>query len=125
MGVVPMAEALVRDVVEVLLAVVQQLGDVLAVVVAGVEQAGDGGGGDGRAAAAALGIVLHAAVGAGAFLDVVDGLVDDFLGHGNAGVAAAAQPLHLGDRGRAFVEAAAVLGADVAPAAAGRSGPGR
>ena len=39
------------------------------------------------------------------------------LGHGDAGVAAAAQPLHLGDRGRAFVEVVAVLGADVAPAA--------
>ena len=106
-------------------AVVQQLGDVLVVVVAGVEQAGDGRGRDRRPAAAPLGTVLHAAVGQRAFADVVDGLVDDFLGHGNAGVAAAAQPLHLGDGGRAFVEIVAVLGADVAPAAGRRSGPGR
>ena len=116
-GVVPVAEALVGDVVQVLLAVVQQLGDVLAVVVAGVEQAGDGRGGDGRPAAAALGTVLYAAVGHGAFADVVDGFVDDFFRHGNAGVAAAAQALHLRDGGRAFVKIAAVLGADIAPAA--------
>ena len=56
------------------------------------------------------------------FLDVVHGLVDDLLGHGDAGVAAAAQALHLRDRGRAFVEAVAVLGADVAPAAGRRLG---
>ena len=37
-------------------------------------------------------------------------------------VAAAAEALHLRDRGRAFVEIVAVLGADVAPAAAGRLG---
>ena len=64
-----------------------------------------------------FGTVLYAAVGQRAFVDVFDGFVDDFLGHGDAGVAAAAQALHLGDGGRAFVETAAVLGADVAPAA--------
>ena len=52
-----------------------------------------------------------------------DRFVDDFLGHGDARVAAAAQALHLRDRGRAFVEpAAAILGADVAPAAGRRLG---
>ena len=76
----------------------------------------------GGPAAAALGAVLHAAVGQRAVVDVLHGLVDDLLRHGNAGVAAAAQPLHLRDRGRAFVETVAVLGADVAPAAGRRLG---
>ena len=55
--------------------------------------------------------------GSGAAADVMDRLVDDFLGDGDAGVAAAAESLHLGDRRAAFVVVAAVLGADVAPAA--------
>src|SRR6185437_10861574 len=38
-GVVPMAEAFVLDIVETGAAISQQLGDVLAVVIAGVEQA--------------------------------------------------------------------------------------
>ena len=65
---------------------------------------------------------MHAALGQRAILDVLHRLVDDLLGHGDAGVAAAAQSLNLRDRGRAFVEAAAVLGADVSPAAGLRLG---
>ena len=86
------------------------------VVFTGVEQAGDGGGGDGRAASAPLGTVLHAAVWHRALMDVGDRLVDDLPRHGDARVAAAAQSLHLRDRGRSLVEVVAILRAHVAPA---------
>ena len=76
----------------------------------------------GRRAAAVARAVGDAAVGILAVVDVFLGVVDDFAGHDDAGVAAAAEALHLRDRGGAFVEVVAVLGADVAPAAAGRLG---
>src|SRR6185503_17575609 len=64
-----------------------------------------------------FGTVLDATFGQRAILDVLHSLVDDFLGHGDAGVAATAETLDLSDRGGAFIEAAAVFGAHVAPAA--------
>ena len=76
-----------------------EFGDVLAVVIAGVEKTCDGGGGNDRAAAASLGTVLYGVVRPGALL-------------------ATPQAPHLGDGGRAFVEIAAILGADISPAAA-------
>ena len=58
-GVVPVAERAAGrfDVAEVFLTVLQQLGDVLAFGMAGFEQASDGGGGDGRPAPAAPGVM--------------------------------------------------------------------
>ena len=117
MGVVPMTVAAAVVGREVLLAVLHHARHEVVVVLAGVEQAGDGRGGDGGPTAAAFGAVLDAAFGQRAILNVLHGFVDDFLRHGDAGVAAAAEALHLRDRGGAFVEAAAVFRADVAPAA--------
>jgi hypothetical protein len=65
------------------------------------------------------------AVGQRAAVNVGDRLVDDLPRHRDAGVAAAAEPLHLRDRGGALVEVVAVLGAHVAPAAVLRLGPAR
>ena len=62
MCVVPMPEAGVGEIREILLAVVQQAGNVLAVVVAGVVQTGDGGSGNGGTRTATVDVVLHAAV---------------------------------------------------------------
>src|SRR5262249_21696677 len=65
------------------LAVVEPLFDVLVLVVAGAEIAGDGGGGEGgalaadrSAGAAATETINHAAAGRGRFTQVVDALVD-------------------------------------------------
>ncbi len=92
---------------------------VLGVILAGVKQTGDGGGRDGGTrASAARGVAIgHAAVRSGAGANIFHGLFNDLFGHGNSGVAAAPQSLDLGDRGRAFIEVAAVFRADIAPAA--------
>lgn len=108
-GIVPVAEALVRDVGQIIFAIFQQLGHIFAVVVAGIEQTGHGGGRNRGVRAATLGTILHAAVGHRAFANIFDRLVDHFLRHDDPRVAAATQTLHLGDRGRAFVEFAAAL----------------
>ena len=118
----PVAEAVVGDVAEVLFRIVEHPGHVRVIVFAGVEQAGDGRRGDGRPAAAPLGAVLHAAVWHGALVDIGDRLVDDLARHGDARIAAAAQPLHLRDRGRPLVEVVAVLRAHIAPAPVGGLG---
>src|SRR5262249_20991431 len=91
------------------------------IVLAGAEAAGDGRRGQGGpavAAAAAAEAVDDAALGVGAVGQVLDRLVDDLLGHDDAGVAGGAQGLQLGDGDRALVEVAAVGRGDVAPAAA-------
>src|SRR5205823_10750943 len=105
------------------LAVLQPALGVVGVVLAGVEAARDGGGGQrgplGPVEGAAVGqAVDDAAAGRGALLEVVVGVVEDFLGDDDAGVAGGPQPLHLGDGDGAFVEAVAVGRRDVAPAAA-------
>src|SRR5262249_58823005 len=93
-------------------------------VLAGAEHGGDGGDGDGRplAAAAALEAVDHAAAGGGALAQVLVGLVDEFLGDDDTGVAGGAEGLDLGDRHRPLVEVVTVAGRDVPPAAPRRAG---
>src|SRR5262249_6683856 len=93
-------------------------------VLAGAEQAGDGGRGQRRPfaadrgpGAAAAQAVHHAAVGRGAVLQVVVALLDDRLGDRDAGVAGRPQGLHLGDRHRALVGVAASGLGGVVPAA--------
>src|SRR5262249_9158100 len=53
-----------------------------------------------------------------AVLEVLDAVLDGVIRDDDAGVAGSAEGLHLGDGHRALVEVAAVLGRDVAPAAA-------
>src|SRR5690606_10938949 len=85
-GIVPVAETLVGNVAQILAGVLHQLGNVLVVVLAGIEQAGNGGCRNGGARPAPFGAVLNAAVGQRAVLDVVDRLIDDLPGHRDAGV---------------------------------------
>ena len=121
MRVVPVAEgpAVVTPRREILPAIRQQLLGELVVVASRVEQAGDGGGRDGRPGPTPLDAVLHPPFGGGAFLDVLDRPVDEFLGDGNSGIPAGAQSLHLGDAGRALVEVSPILGRDIAPTPGG------
>src|SRR5262249_18569655 len=98
------------------LAVVDPLGDELGLVLAGGEAGRDGrrrqGGpfaaGHGAHAAAAQ-AVNHTAVGGGGLLQVLAALVDDRLGHRDAGITTGTQGLELGDGHRALVGVAAVL----------------
>src|SRR5690242_7465118 len=99
MRIMPVAKALVGNIVEIAVAVLEELGDVLAIVFAGIKQTGNGGCRDRGTPAAPLGTVLYAAIGHGAFADVVDCFVDDLAGYGYSGIAASTQTLHLGDGG--------------------------
>src|SRR5439155_2961092 len=96
------------------------------VVFAGAEHAGDGGRGQRRplpahgAAGRVRQAVDHAAAFRRAVLQVVAGLVDDGLGHDDAGVPRRPQRLNLRDRHRALVKAVALQAGEVAPTAAGR-----
>src|SRR5262249_4021499 len=90
----------------------------LVLVFAGVEEAGDGGGGDGRPLRARAEAVVHGPVGTRALFQILVGFLDGLLGHRDAGVAGGAERLHLRDRDRAFVVVAAFGLGDVIPATA-------
>ena len=85
---------------DVVLAVLDPLLGQVALVLPGAERAGDGRGGERRpllavdGGPAAAGVAVdHAALGRGAGFEVVGGLVDDLLRHGDAGVAGRPQRL--------------------------------
>src|SRR4029077_12482193 len=122
LGVLLMAHAVVVQNGDGGLAVLQPALDNLGVVLAGVEGTGDGGGGKGGpvAPAARRQAVNHAAALRRTLLEVFLRLLDDALGDDDAGVAAGAQRLHLGDGRRALVAVAALLARRVIPAAPGR-----
>ncbi len=92
--------------------------DLLGVVFASAEAAGNGSRCQGGSAAVGLAQpVDHSTLCVGAFVEIVLGFIDDFLGHGDAGVAGSAQALKLGYGNGTFIKVATVGCGDIAPAA--------
>ena len=98
MRVVPVAEhlGLIIAPFDVLFAVFQQLFRGFIFIVARIEQAGDGGGGNrGTWPPGISQTVLNASVGSHAFANVFDRFIDDFLWNRNSRISTSAKPLHL------------------------------
>ena len=118
-----MTEGLVfgNDFVERLAAVGQHFGDMLTIVIAGIVESGERGGGDGGTRCSHLFAAVADASIAGIFavVDIFLCAVDHFGSNGNPGVAAASEPLNLSDGRGAFIVVIAIASADVAPTAGG------
>src|SRR5262249_21798413 len=102
------------------LAILEPLGAQGILVFAGVEQAGDGCGGDRRPLRFRAVAVVNGPGRAGAVGQVFVGILDDLLRHRDTGVAGGTETLDLRDGHRTFVVVAAFELGGVVPAAAAR-----
>jgi len=123
MGIVPVIpHSLGGEIVQSAVAVVEQLGNVIVVVLARIEETCDSGGADGGSPVASIRAVLHTAGSAvnRALFDVRNRSIDNNARRRDARIATRAKSLDLRNGGRAFVGIAALRGADVPPSSCRR-----